>query len=120
MLNLAQCLPCAGQRIALGVNKPLDLKYQFYISPTIQPLSSPALVRLKLRKLGLPKPQNIGLKGAYLRYVSNFEVETVGDDRLVSVTLLRKIRGHEEVEWALRSSEKLTLPKSIGPSLHHL
>jgi hypothetical protein len=85
---------CAGQRIALGVDEALDLHRHFNIAPAIEPLSGPAFVRLQLRKLRLPKPQNVRFYAAKFGDISNFEVEAIRDCGWLVGALPIKLCGH--------------------------
>ena len=93
-MTLFQCLTGAGERISFGVNQALDLQRQLHIAPSIEALAGAALVGLELRKLRLPKTQNIGLHIADAGDVSNLEVETVRDHRCFNNALAGKLCSH--------------------------
>jgi len=76
---LLQGLARARERIALGVDQVLDLQSQLDIMTAVEPLAGAALVGFELRKLRLPKAQDIGLYFADTGHITNLEVEAVGD-----------------------------------------
>jgi len=59
-MALLQGLACASERIALGVDQVLDLQGQLDVVTPIKPLAGSAFVGFQLRKLRLPKAQDIG------------------------------------------------------------
>ena len=75
---LLKSLAGAGECVSLGMDQLFDLKNQFDVAPAVKPLAGSALVRFELRKLRLPKAQDIRLDLADARNISNLEVETVG------------------------------------------
>ena len=94
----AQLLPknraCAGQSVALGVDEALDLHRHFNVAPAVEPLSGPAFVRLQLRKLRLPKSQNVRFYTAKFGDISNFEVEAIRDCGWLVGALPIELRSH--------------------------
>jgi len=96
---LAKNLASASQRVTLAVNQGLDFQHHLDVAPAVKPLSSPTLVGFELRKLRLPKPENVGLKAADPCDIANFEVQTIRDRRWqVEGALLGKLRGHSKDE----------------------
>ena len=76
-MALLEGLACARERIALGVDQVFDLQGQLDIMTPVEPLAGSALVGFKLRKLRLPKAQDIGFNFADSGYIADLEVETV-------------------------------------------
>lgn len=86
----------SGQRVSLGVDQAFDFKGQLDFAAAVKPLAGAAFVGFELRKLRLPKAQNISFKLAKARHISNFEVEAVGDRRRVVGALVGELRGHND------------------------
>ena len=84
----------ARQRVPLGVNQALDLQRQLHVASAIEPLPGSALVGLQLRKLRLPKTQNVGFHAAQAGDIANLEVETIGNRRRLVGALAVKLRCH--------------------------
>jgi len=76
---LLEGLTSARERIALGVDQVLDLQSQLDIMTPIKPLAGSAFVGFELRKLRLPKTQDISFDFADAGHIANLEVEAVGD-----------------------------------------
>jgi len=108
-VELIEGLPGAGECISLGVDKALDLQDQLDVAPTVEPLAGSALVGFELRKLRLPKAQDVSLDLADARNVTNLEVETVGDQGRVEGALLGKLRGHIQDEEKTAIGRELAL-----------
>ena len=93
---LLKSLAGAGECVSLGMDQLFDLKNQFDVAPAVKPLAGSALVGFELRKLRLPKAQDVGLDLADARNVTKLEVETVGDRGRVGGALLGKLRSHSQ------------------------
>ena len=86
-----QRLPRPGNRVALSVNQPLDLKGQFHLAAPVKPLTRAALVGLQLRKLRLPETEDVWFYTTDARYIADLEVKAIGDDRRVDNALSGKV-----------------------------
>ena len=78
-LSLFQSLTGASECVALGMDQMLDLQSQLNIAAAVEPLAGSALVGFELRKLRLPKAQDIGFDATDAGDVANLEVEAVRD-----------------------------------------
>ena len=119
-VSLFQNLPCAGERVALGMHQVLDLQGQFHIAAAVKPLAGAALVGFELRKLRLPKTQDVGFQPADTRHIANLEVEAIGDRGRVEGALLGKLHGHGYVEEDTATEVQPCSKRSIGHDLHSL
>ena len=59
-MELIERLACSGECVALDVDQALDLQGQLDVTAAVKPLAGSALVGFELRKLRLPKAQDIG------------------------------------------------------------
>jgi len=86
-LSLFESLTGAGERIALSVDQVLNFQSQLYVAAAIKPLAGSALIGFELRKLRLPKAQDISFDAADASDIANLEVEAVGDRGQAGVDL---------------------------------
>src|ERR1039458_7400796 len=115
---MLQRLTRRSSDLALGVNQVLDLQCQLNIIAAIKPLAGAALVGLELRKLRLPKAQDIGFDAADARHIANFEVEAVGDQGRIGSAILGKLHGHSKTSRRPQPQWEACSRESIGPGLH--
>ncbi len=73
----------AGDGVTLLVHQSLDLERQFHVAPPVQALAGAALVGLELGKLRLPESKHVRLDSADSRYIADFEIQPVGNDRRI-------------------------------------
>jgi hypothetical protein len=72
-------LPCAGNGVALVVEKAFNAKGHLDIAAAIETLTGTALVRFELREFALPEAQDVGGDIAEFGYFADAEVELVRD-----------------------------------------
>ncbi len=84
----------AGNGVAFVVEQPLDAKSHLHIPFAVEPLPGSALIRLELRKLGLPKTQHIRLDRAQAGDVTDAEIKLVRDFRFLRCAPLWETIGH--------------------------
>jgi hypothetical protein len=77
-VTLLESLARARERIAFRVDQVLNLQRHLNIMTPIKPLAGSALVGFELRKLRLPKTQDIRFDFADAGDIANLEVEAVG------------------------------------------
>jgi hypothetical protein len=77
--SLLEDLASAGDCISLSMDQPLDLEGKLDFAAAVEALSGFAFAGPEPGKLGFPEAQNVGFKAADPGYISDPEVEAVGD-----------------------------------------
>jgi hypothetical protein len=108
----------AGQRVALTVDEALDFESKLDIATAVEALAGSALVGLELGKLCFPKTQDVGFEAADTGYISDFEVEAVGNGGRVDSVFFGDLQSHISPQEGAFVSPKRRSHRSIGHGLH--
>src|SRR6202044_893078 len=100
--------------VAFTVDEAFDLESHLDVAAAIEALACAALAGLELRKLRLPKAEDVGFNLADAGYVANFEIETVWDDRRFVDALGGKLRGHKGQMECVQFCNAPNTNRSIG------
>jgi len=119
-MAVLESLASAGERVALGVNQPLDFKDQLDFTAAVEALAGAAFIWLELGELRLPESEHIRFQAADTGNIPNLEIEAIGDRGRFRCALVGKVSSHdggEEGHWVQWNPRSL---RSIGHSLHNL